>query len=189
MRRRPALTILILVALAATPAAAVPSPTLPLPCAATPLVEGTAAPDYYAIDLVSTGRVPGTRSAAGAAAVTFAPSPFGIAVTPQGDYRQTLRIAVEGLRAPAQGAYAVWITTPQLDAVRFVGFLDENGRIEGSVTFNKFLVVISLEDSVDALGERWRGPVVLRGMSRSGRMHTMAGHGPFQAEPCLKYGY
>jgi hypothetical protein len=29
----------------------------------------------------------------------------------------------------------------------------------------------------------------MRGMSRSGRMHTLAGHGPFEAEPCAKYGF
>jgi hypothetical protein len=29
----------------------------------------------------------------------------------------------------------------------------------------------------------------MRGMSRSGMMHTMAGHGPFQQENCARYGY
>ena len=38
-------------------------------------------------------------------------------------------------------------------------------------------------------GAMWTGPVVSRGMSRSGLMHTMAGHGPFETEPCAVYGY
>jgi hypothetical protein len=50
-------------------------------------------------------------------------------------------------------------------------------------------VIITLEPSADDLGERWQGPVVLRGMSRSGMMHTMAGHGPFETEPCAVYGF
>jgi len=35
----------------------------------------------------------------------------------------------------------------------------------------------------------WTGPVVMRGMSRSGLMHTMAGHGAFEQENCAAYGY
>ena len=35
----------------------------------------------------------------------------------------------------------------------------------------------------------WTGPIVIRGMSRSGMMHTMAGHGPFEEENCAAYGY
>ncbi|MDE2875730.1 MAG: hypothetical protein OXU69_07275 [Gemmatimonadota bacterium] len=31
--------------------------------------------------------------------------------------------------------------------------------------------------------------VVIRGMSRSGMTHTMAGHGPFEEENCAAYGY
>ena len=66
--------------------------------------------------------------------------------------------------------------------------LDDTHRIQGEAGWNKFLVVVSLEEEPEAV-ERWSGPIVLRGMSRSGMMHTMAGHGPFASEPCATYGY
>lgn len=191
LTRRPAATalaILLLATVGVTPRVATATP-LPAACAGLPAIEElTAPPAYYAIDLVPTRRVPGTRSATGLAEVTFAPSPFGVTVTPDGEYLQQLRVRVDGLRPRTEGGYAVWVTTPQLDDVRFLGMLDDAGRLEGRVTFNKYLVVVSLEEDA-TLGERWRGPIVLRGMSRSGRMHTLAGHGPYQAEPCVKYGY
>jgi hypothetical protein len=37
--------------------------------------------------------------------------------------------------------------------------------------------------------QRWTGPVLLRGSSPSGRMHSMAGHGPFEGEPCAVIGF
>ena len=57
------------------------------------------------------------------------------------------------------------------------------------VDWNQFLVVVSLEPSADQIGARWSGPIVMRGLSRSGFMHTMAGHGPFEEENCAAYGY
>ena len=146
-------------------------------------------PVYYRIDLVSTGTVPGTKPATGIGAVTFAQSPFGIAISPNGSYVYDLGISVEKLPPPRQGVYVAWISTPSLDEIRPLGALDADGRIQGRLAWNKFLVIITLEPSADALGAIWQGPIILRGMSRSGLMHTMAGHGPFQDEPCATYGY
>lgn len=146
--------------------------------------------EYYAIDLVSTGRVPGSRGAAGVAEVTSARSPFGIALTPAGAYRQQLSVRVDGMRGKREGRLAVWLTTPELDQVRFLGTLEDGVELRGEVSLNKFLVVVTLEAAdVDGASSAWQGPVVLRGASRSGRMHTMAGHGPWEGEPCVKYGY
>ncbi|GAB5534509.1 MAG: hypothetical protein Rubg2KO_07580 [Rubricoccaceae bacterium] len=145
-------------------------------------------PVYYAIDLVTTKRVPGSRRAEGVADVTFTPSPFGIALSPTGEYAYTLSIAIDELAPARNGSYVVWVTTPNLDEVQRLGTLDDTHRIQGEVAWNKFLVVVSLEEDPDAV-ERWSGPIVLRGMSRSGMMHTMAGHGPFASEPCAVYGY
>jgi len=144
-------------------------------------------PVYYAIDLVTTKRVPGSRSATGTVDVLFASSPFGVSVTGDGSYAYDLVGQIEGLGPARGGRYMVWVTTPDLSEVRRLGELDDSRRIEGRVEWNKFLVVVSLEE--DPTGERWTGPIVLRGMSRSGRMHTMAGHGPFQAEPCATFGF
>ena len=145
-------------------------------------------PPYYAIDLVTTKRVPGSRLAKGVADVTFRSSPFGIALAPTGEYVYDLTIAIDGLAEAREGAYVVWVTTPDLSRVERIGTLDGTHRVAGEVGWNKFLVVVSLEENPEAV-ERWSGPIVLRGMSRSGLMHTMAGHGPFDSEPCASYGY
>lgn len=146
-------------------------------------------PEYYAIELIPTRRVPGTGAATGRAWVRFAPSPFGVAVAPGGSYVVDLEVEVRGLRPPRRGVYAAWVTTRELDQVELLGPLDEAFRAAGRSAWNKFLVVVTLEPSAENLGPVWQGPVVLRGMSRSGMMHTMAGHGPFEQEPCAKYGY
>lgn len=152
--------------------------------------ECTASPEYYRIDLVPTRRVPAARSAVGTADVNFASSPFGVAVSADGHYVYDLTVFVSNLRAaPAGKAYVVWITTPSLDQVRRIGTLLPDESVTGRVDWNKFLVVVSLEEAGRDEAQRWKGPIVMRGLSRSGLMHTSAGHGPFQQEPCATYGY
>jgi hypothetical protein len=146
------------------------------------------APEYYQIELVTTRRIPGTGWAAGTAEVTFSPSPFGVAIALDGSYRYDLAIQVDRLPSPPEGEYAVWVTTTDLSEAQRVGTLDDTGRATGAVRWNKFLVVISLE-AEGSDHARWQGPIALRGLSRSGLMHTMAGHGPFQQENCAAYGY
>ena len=146
-------------------------------------------PEYYKIRLVPTRRVPGARRATGAAAVTFTPSPFGISISPKGNYVYSLDIAIENLPPARDGAYVAWASTSDLDEIKRLGPLDEQMSISGQVDWNKFLVIITLEPLDNVAGDIWQGPVVLRGMSRSGLMHTMAGHGPFQQEPCATFGY
>ena len=147
-----------------------------------------APPAYYAIALVPTGRVPGTRLSKGIAESRFAASPFGVSLAPGGEYVHELIIATRGLRPREGREYVVWLSTPELDQIERIGPLDDSYQARGEVAWNKFLVIITLEQAgVD--GDIWQGPVIMRGMSRSGRMHTMAGHGAFMAEPCAKYGY
>ncbi len=146
-------------------------------------------PEYYKIDLVATKRVPQARRSKGVGAVTFSPSPFGIAVSPKGNYLYDLAISIDNIRPAPEGVYVAWVSSPNLDQVTRLGVLDDAMTIEGKVSLNKFLVIITLEPTDDAQSQRWQGPVVLRGMSRSGLMHTMAGHGPFQQEPCATFGY
>ena len=145
--------------------------------------------DYYTIDLVSTRRVPGSGQAEGIGEVYYAQTPFGISLTEDGSYVYNLDIQVDKLRPSNKGDYVAWITTPQIDQVKRIGVLDEENRASGTVEWNKFLVVISLEQGENPASETWTGPIVLRGISRSGLMHTMAGHGPFEDEPCALYGY
>ena len=144
---------------------------------------------YYAIDMVKTGRVPGTGRSRGIGEASFARSPFGVAIAPNGAYIYNLSVAFELLKAPKNGYYTAWITTAAVDQVTRLGVLDENGRASGRVGWNKYLVVLTLEPEDDPEATTWSGPIVSRGMSRSGLMHTMAGHGPYEGEPCAKYGF
>ena len=145
--------------------------------------------DYYAIELVPTGRVPGTGLSSGVVYSTAAVSPFfGVALAPTGEYLHNLEIQIEGLKVPRAGAYVAWITDTEISQIVRLGQLDENFRASGQTGWNKFLVVITREPSMEPK-PTWEGPIIMRGMSRSGRMHTLAGHGPFQAEPCAKYGF
>ena len=145
--------------------------------------------EYYSIELVTTKRVPGSAGATGAAAVSFMGSPFGITLSANGSYVYNLDLRIERLAPAQEGAYVVWATTPDLDRVELLGRLEDDHRLSGQVTWNKFLVVVSLEPDPQRLGSKWSGPIVLRGMSRSGMMHTMAGHGPFEQENCASFGY
>ena len=137
---------------------------------------------YYGIEMVTTRRVPGTGT------IAFARSPFGVAVSPSGSYVYDLSLSVDHLKAPRRGVYTAWAAAPDLDDVIRVGVLEEGQTVSGRVDWNKFLVIVTLELSAEPT-DRWRGPVVMRGMSRSGMMHTLAGHGPYENEPCLKYGF
>ncbi len=147
-------------------------------------------PDYYAIDLVGTRNVPGMGLASGRADVQLSPSsPFSIAMAEDGSYRYEISVSLERMRAPRTGVLVAWVTTREVDDVQRIGMLDSDLRVTGSTSWNKFLVVVTLEPTDDPSAERWSGPVAFRGMSRSGMMHTMAGHGPFQQENCAAYGY
>lgn len=152
-------------------------------------VQDPDAPVYYKIDLVSTRRVPGSGQAEGIGYVSYPSSPFGISLTQEGHYIYDLSIEIDGLKPPRNGVYVAWVTTPDLKNVRLLGIMDESMRLKDRIDWNKFLVVISLEAGPNQVGERWNGPIVLRGLSKSGFMHTMAGHGPFEDEPCAIYGY
>ncbi len=143
---------------------------------------------YYGIEMVTTRRVPGTGRATGAGTVAFARSPFGVAVSPRGSYVYDLSLSVDRIKAPRRGAYTAWAASPDLDDVVRLGVLETGRRVSGRIDWNKFLVLVTLEPSAEPT-DRWHGPVVMRGMSRSGLMHTLAGHGPYEYEPCLKYGF
>lgn len=176
----------------AVPAAGAPAPAplfSPIRAVCVALSAPVDPPEYYGFPIVSTRRVPGTGQATGVGLITFVPSPFGLALAPDGSYVYDLILESERLAPPREGAYVAWVTTPSLDRVRLVGALDERGGIRGTVQWNKFLVVITLEPHLDPEATTWSGPIVMRGMSRSGMMHTMAGHGPFETENCALYGY
>lgn len=153
------------------------------------LVPGAQGPEYYQFPMVSTRRVPGTGNATGVGEVAFAQSPFGVALAGDGSYDYDFTVRFERLRLPRSGTFVVWATTPELDQVVLAGELTDPVSFSGKVAWNKFLVVVTLEPVFDPDATMWTGPIVIRGMSRSGMMHTMAGHGPFEEENCAAYGY
>ena len=146
-------------------------------------------PEYYRFPMVSTRRVPGTGNAAGVGEVNFSPSPYGVALGTDGSYRYDFTVRFERMGPARDGTYVVWTTTPELDRIALAGELTDPAGFSGQVAWNKFLVVVTLEPAFDAHATMWTGPVVIRGMSRSGMMHTMAGHGPFEEKNCAAYGY
>ena len=146
-------------------------------------------PEYYRFPMVSTKRVPGTGNASGVGEVAFAQSPYGVALGSDGSYRYDFTVHFERLGPARDGTYVVWTTTPELDHVALAGELADPAGFDGQVAWNKFLVVVTLEPAFDPDATMWTGPIVIRGMSRSGMMHTMAGHGPFEEKNCAAYGY
>lgn len=158
-------------------------------CAAPATSAAYESPEYYEVALVPTGRVPGTAQAGGTGSLTFSQSPFGFALGPDGSYRYDVRIRTERLLAAERGVYVAWVTTPDLDRIRRLSPLDAEGEARGTVEWNQFLIVITLESSLNPEAPRWEGPVVLRGISRSGMLHSMAGHGPFEVENCPSFGF
>ena len=149
----------------------------------------TPGPEYYEFPMVSTKRVPGTGNASGVGEVNFSRSPYGVALADDGSYLYDFTVRFERLKPARGGAYVVWTTTPALDEVALAGELSDPVRFAGKVAWNKFLVVVTLEPAFDPAATMWNGPIVIRGMSRSGMMHNMAGHGPFEQENCAAYGY
>jgi hypothetical protein len=149
-----------------------------------------AGPEYYAFPLTATGNVPGTGYARGRAEIAVpGTSPFPVALAADGSYVYDVQVAIDNMRAPRSGTLVAWVTTPDLDRVERIGSLDETLRASGAVSWNKFIVVVTLEPGDDPEAATWSGPIVFRGMSRSGAMHTMVGHGALQQENCTAYGY
>lgn len=147
-------------------------------------------PEYYGFALAATGNIPGTGLARGRAEVsTPASSPFPVAVGADGSYVQTVAVSIERMRQPREGRLVAWVTTTELDRIELLGVLDDELRTTGSVSWNKYLVVVTLEPVDAPPGDTWSGPIVFRGMSRSGAMHTMIGHGALQQENCAAYGF
>ena len=146
-------------------------------------------PEYYQFPMVSTRRVPGTGNAAGVGEVAFVQSPYGVALGEDGSYRYDFTVRFERMAPARDGTYVVWTTTPELDRIALAGELSNPASFSGQVAWNKFLVVVTLEPAFDPDATMWTGPIVIRGMSRSGMMHTMAGHGPFEEKNCAAYGY
>ena len=125
----------------------------------------------YCIDLFSTAR---GGDAAGVVALTRPWSPFGVTVTPAGRHRHELIAWIPRLPDPASlgdyTTYVAWATPLALDPVIKLGEV-RNGRNDlGEVAFNKYLVLVTAEASVEVTQRT--GPLIIRGRSPSSRMEA-----------------
>ena len=73
------------------------------------------------------------------------PSPFGIAVAPDGRHRHTLTFTLDGLPDPATlgpyTTYVAWAMPPVLDPVVKLGEVSNGRHRLGEVAFNKFIEI------------------------------------------------
>jgi hypothetical protein len=131
----------------------------------------------------------GNAGASGMAYLKQPWSPFGVSVDEDGYVQYDLTVEVEGIPAVDGEVYRVWITTPNLDPIEHVGTLETVGSVKGSTDWHQLMVVISREpsDRVVADGDRWAGPIILRGFSAGARVTPrvtpMAQHSLFQQSP------
>lgn len=161
----------------AAPGAAAPGTTAPAGC----FRSGPGAPvDPSVVTMTPSGRAPG---ASGRLRLRLASSATGLALATDGSYRYEVRVEVQGLRGRPGIHHVAWAATPELDRHVRLGALGEDGSASGEVSWNKFLVFVTAE--ARPAPEAWSQRILLSATSPSGRMHTMAGHGPFSGEPCL----
>ncbi len=127
----------------------------------------------------------GNEGASGMAYLKQSWSPFGVSVDEDGRVQYDLEVEVAGLPEVEGEVYRVWITTPRLDPIAHLGTIDRAGSLAGTTNWHQLMVVVSREpaDRVVAEGERWSGPIVLRGFSAGARVTPLAQHSLFQQTP------
>lgn len=138
--------------------------------------------DPELVSLRPTQSAPGSR---GSMTLTQPASPFGVTVNAVGNHVYDVTVQVDRLRRRRGAVYVVWAAMPDLDEYIRLGALGDSNILTAPLAWNKFMVFVSEETSVEV--ERWEGPILLTGLSPSGRMHTMAGHGPFEDVSCQQY--
>jgi hypothetical protein len=112
-------------------------------------------------------------------------SPFGVSVDEEGYVQYDLEVELAGLPVVDGEVYRVWITTPNLDPIEHLGTLGAGGSVTGATDWHQLMVVVSREpaDRVVSEGDRWSGPIVLRGFSAGARVTPLAQHSLFQQSP------
>jgi len=124
---------------------------------------------------------PAVAAAHGHARLVYAPSPFGIAVTPDGRSSYDVQVTADGLPKPstlgAYTTYVAWSVTPDLKAWHRLGSIGNGTTTVGRAEENKFLLVITAESSPTATHA---GPTVLHGTSPSGWLQSFLSHPLFR---------
>jgi len=136
-------------------------------CATPPGVVGVSR-DLYCIELVP---AEGAGAARGTAQLDWIPSPFTVAVAPDGTHRWDLTLSLDSLpplpggRAPG---YVAWAASPSLTSMVRLGAVRTGTSRVGPLAFDRFLVLISAEPDTSSADRR--GRLVLRGESAGLRM-------------------
>jgi hypothetical protein len=145
----------------------------------------------FASDTIGLAATPSAPGAKGYVRLTHAPSPFTVAVGVDGPLVYDLAIETTGLLDPAPlggKVYIAWVASRALDRYERIGVLDSHTRIDGRTAMDKFLVVITAEPSADAVAPA--GPIVMHGMSPSGKLQSFQGHelfnGPVVGDEALE---
>jgi FtsP/CotA-like multicopper oxidase with cupredoxin domain len=124
--------------------------------------------DLYCIELLPAR----DHDARGTAELRPVPTPFGLAMYPDGSPRWNVAFALDSLPEPGSlGAFTTfvaWAVTPSLNAEVKLGTVAEGLTIRGPVAFDQFLLLITAEP--DSTAVRRGGPLVLRGASASTRL-------------------
>lgn len=121
-------------------------------------------------------------SATGSVVLARAWSPFGITVATDGHPIYDAILTVSGLPpAPSGSQYVAWLATPMLDRVERLGTVTNDVALVRRVDWNQLLVAVTLETTEPR--DRWTGPTVLVGRSRSALITPLWGHSIFQRTP------
>jgi suppressor of ftsI len=125
------------------------------------------AADLYCIDLVP---APDFPNVSGAVELRRVPTPFGAAVSRDGRHMWDLRITLSGLPRLRRngGVYVAWVTTPTFDQFIRLGEARNGQTTAGRIALNSFLVIVSVERSLDVTTRE--GRIVMRGMSAANVM-------------------
>ena len=153
--------------------AQVPDPCEPLQPIASSLLSS-----HYRFAMGPTSAMP---DACGLAELLPVASPFGLAVSGTGHLQYDLRVVGHGLSDldSPDTRYVVWLATPALDRIQPLGPLGPDAELRARVDWNKILLVVSREPADVVPGDRWSGPVVLLGRSRSALLQSLMGHSIF----------
>jgi hypothetical protein len=127
----------------------------------------------------------GNEGASGMAYLRQPWSPFGVSVDEYGRVEYDFRVSVRDLPRSEGDVYRVWLTTPTLELIVDLGAIEPTGELTGTTAWHQLVVVVSREpaDRIVTEGERWSGPIVLRGFSAGARVIPLATHSIFQPTP------
>jgi len=127
----------------------------------------------------------GNEGASGRASLRQLWSPYGVSVDESGSVQYELTIRVAGLPEIEGESYQVWLTTPTLEEIVSVGVVEPEGEVRAINDFHQLMVVVSREQAGRDIvaGDRWQGPVVMRGFSAGARVTPLGQHSLFRPSP------